>query len=87
MLLDDREQVPQQPLLERRKLRIVDGALTVLGDDAVDAGTVGGQKGGEPIVGLVLERLAVAPRLTASIAAADCPAQAPARRFALFRYR
>jgi hypothetical protein len=76
VLLDDGEQVTQQPLLERRELGVVDGGLVVRIVEAVHARAIGGQDGGKPIpVALVAARLAAAARVTA----ADGPAQAPAR--------
>jgi hypothetical protein len=81
VLLDDGEQVPQQPALERRQLGVLDRGAIARGGETVDAGALGGEDRAGPVLGR--GRLAVGARVTA----ADRAAQAPARRFALFRYR
>ena len=83
VLLHDREQVTQQPLLKRRQLGVLDRLLAARRDDPVDARAIGGQNGRRGVAaGLVTTRLAGGARVTA----ADGSGQAPARRFALFRY-
>jgi hypothetical protein len=76
VLLDDREQVPEQALLERRELGVLDRGLVGAAGEAVDARAIGGQDGGVPVPGA----LAVAGRavLSSPVTAADGSAQAPA---------
>ena len=87
VFLDDGEEVAQQPALERRELRILDRGFVVAGNKPVDARALRGQRGEGAILGRTLLWLAVGARITATVSAADRPAQAAARRFALFRYR
>ena len=76
VLFDDREQIPQQPLLERRELGVVYRRLAVDEGHAVHGRALGGQHRGHAVsLGLVLGRLAVRARVTAT----DGPAQAPTR--------
>ena len=84
VLLHDREQVAQQPLLKGRKLGVLHRLVAARTGDPVDARAVGGQhRRGGVAAGLVATRLAAGARVTAT----DGSAQAPARSFALFRYR
>jgi hypothetical protein len=87
VLLDDGEEVSQQPLLERGELRVLHRGVVVGGEQAVHGRATRGHRRGGAVLGLALGRLAHGARVTAAIAPADGSAQAPARRFALFRYR
>jgi hypothetical protein len=82
VLLDDREQVPEQALLERGELGVLDRGLVAAAGEAVDAQAIGGQNGGVPVP----RALAMGAVIGAAVTAADGSAQAPARWFARFRY-
>jgi hypothetical protein len=77
VLLDDREQVPEQAPLERGELGVVDGGLVGGVGEAVDARAIRGQDSGVPVpVALAVAGRAV---LGSPVTAADGSAQAPAR--------